>query len=126
VPRARGAGFDVLRSADACDMGAPAHADLKQREALKARARDSKATATLLVDASQAGTDECVAEPPAAGPRAPAAAPLTRGRTLSVKRAFSDATVLITGATGYLGSLVRAAAARRAALRAPCQRRPGR
>ncbi len=108
-------------------MGAPAHADLKQREALKARARDSsKATATLLVDASQAGTGECVAEPPAAGPRAPAAAPLTRGRTLSVKRAFSDATVLITGATGYLGSLVRAAAARRAALRAPCQRRPGR
>lgn len=100
------AGFSAAPEACDAHLGVPQGEQLKLREALKARARDSVATATLLVDASQAGTGDCV-EPVSACPRTPASAPLTRGRTLSVRRTFSNATVLITGATGYLGSLVR-------------------
>ena len=95
--------------ANGCDahVEVPQRDDMKLREALK-RARESKATATLLVDASQTAAGERV-EPAGVCPRTPPNAPLTRGRTLFVRRAFSNSTVLITGATGYLGSLVRPA-----------------
>ena len=107
-----GAGSDAPCKpvANGCEahVEVPQRDDMKLWEALK-RARESKATATLLVDASQTAAGECV-EPAGVCPRTPPNAPLTRGRTLSVRRAFSSSTVLITGATGYLGSLVRLAA----------------
>ena len=107
-----GAGCDTpcKPAANGCDahVEVPQRDDMKLREALK-RARESKATATLLVDASQTAAGERI-EPAGVCPRTPPNAPLTRGRTLSVRRAFSNSTVLITGATGYLGSLVRPAA----------------
>lgn len=110
--RQPGAGCDAPCKpvANGCDahVEVPQRDDMKLREALK-RARASKPTATLLVDASQTAAGERV-EPAGVCPRTPPNAPLTRGRTLSVRRAFSNSTVLITGATGYLGSLVRPAA----------------
>ncbi|KAK9841845.1 hypothetical protein WJX81_007051, partial [Elliptochloris bilobata] len=106
TPAANGSDAPCSPVTNGCEahLAVPQRDDMKLREALK-RARESKATATLLVDASQTATGECV-EPVAVCPRTPPNAPLTRGRTLSVRRAFSNSTVLITGATGYLGSLV--------------------